>query len=715
MRSICLFITAFLLFYTTSFSQTFTVEGLSIYVSPHYSVSLKSGTAGDYPAATIHAFNDAVSVGSGISYRGKNYSYNDFGGQLQHYFNQIKVTAIDITIRVEGTMCDHTTSIGGSWKEGETKGNALCGVKKGSQISGSMTVNRITGTTGINALKSKIDELESAKRQEESAKKQQAAQQEDKDPWGSSNNAQKTNNGYNNSYNNPKPSNQNYSNNTQTNKAPTPNQNGYDAKGNYVGVGKFDNTPGKIYPVGPGIKRADGLYDVTDKNGKVHIISPSEQRKLEIQQRDREATQRMQAQQQQQKQMMDDFNAKMRQQQEANRIKQEQMTQLANQAVDATVQIVGFVSGLVRDAKAKKERERQRQLEAQRQEEMRLQRIAQEKAFRKESRNTALSGFKPGTIPTSTTKIDADKLYYFVYAYDPSKIEDANMIVYLSPIVEIARFGDGTWPYLRTIQEEIQPLTPFQEVFHGYYYSEEEAASAQDNLRQMLEMTKTSINSINYQRKKQGNSNSKWGNDFWSGTPVEREDDQFATDPKPKKAKDKFWDDSDVPKPAKKETIAAPAPKKDDPFWAEPVVEKKKEVVDPAPAIQTNQKKDDSFWSEETTKSKTATVDKAVLKAGADSAWMMLLDKSYAPALIRIEAIAAAEPENLSYQLILAHALLLNKQTDKAKALYTTNKKKMISALGLPWEYKVREDFVTFLSKNINEPAMDEVLILLNK
>lgn len=93
----------------------------------------------------------------------------------------------------------------------------------------------------------------------------------------------------------------------------------------------------------------------------------------------------------------------------------------------------------------------------------------------------------------------------------------------------------------------------------------------------------------------------------------------------------------------------------------------------------------------------------------------MLLEKSYAPALKKIEVIAAAEPENLSYQLILAHALLLNKQTDKAKALYTTNKKKMIVSLGLPWEYKVREDFVTFLSKNINEPAMDEVLSLLNK
>lgn len=715
MRSICLLITAFHLFYTTSFSQTFTVEGLSIYVSPHYSVGIKPGASGDYPIATIHAFNDAVSVGSGISYRSKNYSYNDFGGQLQHYFNQIKVTAIDITIRVDGTMCDHITSIGGSWKEGETRGNNLCNVKKGAQISGSMSVNRITGTTGINALKSKIDELESAKRQEESAKKQQASEQHDKDSWASSNNSQKTNNGYYNSYNNPILSNQNYSNNAQSNKTPTPNQNGYDAKGNYVGAGKFDKSPGLINPVGPGVRRADGLYDVTDKNGKVHVISPADQRKLEIQQRDREATQRMQLQQQQQKQMMDDFNAKMRQQQEANRIKQEQMTQLANQAVDATVQIVGFVSGLIRDAKAKKERERQRQLEAQRQEEMRLQQLAQEKAYRKESRNTALSSFKHGTIPTSTTKIDVDKLYYFVYAYDPSKIEDANMIVYLSPIVEIARFGDGTWPYLRTIQEEIQPLTPFQEVFHGYYYSEEEAEMSKNSLQEMLRMSQVSINSIKYQRKKQSNSSDKSGNDFWSGTPVKREDDQFATDPKPKKPKDKFWDNSDVPKPVKKDAVIAPAPKKDDSFWAEPVVEKKKEVVNPGPAVQANQKKDDSFWSEENTKSKTVTVDKAVLKAGADSAWLMLLDKSFTRALKKIEAIAAAEPENLSYQLILAHALLLKKQTDKAKTIYTANKKKMIVSLGLPWEYKVREDFVTFLSKNINEPAMDEVLSLLNR
>lgn len=631
MRRICLFLTAIFLFHGFAQSQTFTVEGLTIYLSPNYSLGTKSGAAGDYPSATVHTFGDAVSVANGINYRGKNYGYSDFGGQLQHYFNQIKVTRVDITIRVDGTMCDHSTSIGGSWSEGETKGNALCGVKKGANINGSMTVNRITGTTGINDLKSKIDELESAKRQAEDAKKQQEAQQQNKNPWGNTTTYQSTTGGYNN--------NTTQGSNTQNSK------------------------------------------------------------------------QRIQTQQEQQKQLMDDFNNKMRQQQEANRIKQEQMTQLANQAVDATVQIVGFVSGLVRDAKAKKERERQRQLEAQRQEEMRLQKIAQEKAFRRESRTAAIANFKPGTIPTSTTKIEADKLYYFVYAYDPSKIEEGNMVFYLSPIVEIARFGDGTWPYLRTIQEEIQTLTPFQEVFHGYYFSEEEATSAQDNLRQMLEMTKTSINSINYQRKKQSNSSGKWGNDFWSGTPVQRENDQFATDPAPKKPKDKFWDNSDVPKPVKKDTVIAPAPKKDDAFWAEPAAEKKK-AVDSMP---TKQAKDEIFWSEETNKTKTNNVDKAVLKAGADSAWTMLLDKAFAPALKRIEEISFAEPENLDYQLILAHALLLNKQTDKAKALYATHKKKMIVSLGLAWEYKVREDFVTFLSKNINDPTMDEVLDLLNK
>ncbi len=558
------------------------------------------------------------------------------------------------------------------------------------------------------AQKRKEDE-DRRKQEDEKRKEQEKLQQQDNDSWVIRNNTPKTNN----NYNNPKPSNQNYSNNTQTNKTPTPNQNGYDAKGNYVGAGKFDNSPGLINPVGPGVRRADGLYDVTDKNGKVHIISPADQRKLEIQQRDREATQRMQAQQQQQKKMMDDFNAKMRQQQEANRIREQQISQLASQTADAVVQIGSFIGGLISDAKAKKERERQRQLEAQRQEEMRLQKIAQEKAFRKESRNAALSSFKPGTIPTSTTKIDADKLYYFVYAYDPSKVEDANMTVYLSPIVEIARFGDGTWPYLRTIQEEIQPLTPFQEVFHGYYYSEEEAEMSRNSLQDMLRMSQVSINSINYQRKKQSNSSGKWGNDFWSGTPVERENDQFATDPAPKKPKDKFWDNSDVPKPVKKDTVIAPAPKKDDAFWAEPAMEKKQKVDEPPPAPV--KKNDETFWSETPATVTKTTINKQALKAGADSVWNLLLDKSFPQALTRIQEITTQEPDNLEYQLMLAHALLLNKQTAQAKQLYTANRKKMITSLGLPWEYKIREDFVTFLSKNINEPAMDEVLSLLNK
>lgn len=563
------------------------------------------------------------------------------------------------------------------------------------------------------------EEEETRRRQEEEKRKQeeqQKLQQQNKDPWGGSNyNSQKTNNTYNNNYNTQRPANQNYSSNNQVNKTPTPNQNGYDAKGSNAGAGKFDNSPGLIYPVGPGVKRADGLYDVTDKNGKVHIIDAASQRKLEIQQRDREATQRMQMQQQQQKQMMDDFNAKMRKQQEANRIRDQQITQLANQTADAVVQIGSFIGGLISDAKAKKERERQRQLQLQREEEMRQQKIAQEKAFRRESRTAAIANFKPGTIPTSTTKIEADKLYYFVYAYDPSKIEEGNMVFYLSPIVEIARFGDGTWPYLRTIQEEIQPLTPLQEVFHGYYYSEEEAELSKNSLEEMLRMSKVSINSINYQRKKQGNSNSKWGNDFWSGTPVERENDQFATDPqpKPKKTKDKFWDNSDVPKPVKRDTIVAPAPKKDDSFWAEPAMEKKQKLDEPPPAPV--KKNDETFWSEAPATVSKTTVNKQALKAGADSVWNLILDKSFSQALTRIQAITAQEPDNLEYQLLMAHALLLNKQTAQAKQIYTANRKKMIASLSMPWEYKIREDFVTFLSKNINDPAMDEVLSLLNK
>lgn len=145
-----------------SFSQKeLSVEGLSFNANPYYEVNIVDAAGGAYPIITVKSLNATVNVNSGINYRGKNYGYQDFGGQLKYYFDAIKVTALLIRFEYSGTYCDHTPSIEASFAAGEKNGNALCTIPKGGSIQiTNVNVKRITGTTGIKDLQRKIDELE---------------------------------------------------------------------------------------------------------------------------------------------------------------------------------------------------------------------------------------------------------------------------------------------------------------------------------------------------------------------------------------------------------------------------------------------------------------------------------------------------------------------------------------------------------------------------
>lgn len=160
------------------------------------------------------------------------------------------------------------------------------------------------------------------------------------------------------------------------------------------------------------------------------------------------------------------------------------------------------------------------------------ERIAAERTFRMNSRNNIFSAFKEADIPLSNSKIEANKLYYFMYAYDNTNLAGDNFVVYLSAPFEIDRFGDGTWPYKKNVMNEIAQLTPYQEVLHGYYTTMEEARQMYNSFSQLLSNTQTVIKPVNYKGKiSTAASNTGKNTNFWGETAAKEEPDA-ATKPK---------------------------------------------------------------------------------------------------------------------------------------------------------------------------------------
>ncbi|HEY1114491.1 MAG TPA: hypothetical protein VGE66_13060, partial [Chitinophagaceae bacterium] len=152
-------------------------------------------------------------------------------------------------------------------------------------------------------------------------------------------------------------------------------------------------------------------------------------------------------------------------------------------------------------------------------------------------RSDLFSRLPEGSIPLSSSKISANTLYYFVYAYDKAQIGEKQPLLYLSNVFAVSRYSDGTWPFKTSFTGEIQKLTPYAEVMHGYYTSEREAESMRQGLQDLFQQSGGIIKPITYKNKKTTTSSPGAANgDFWE-TGKKKE----AEEKKPAK-KDDFWE-----------------------------------------------------------------------------------------------------------------------------------------------------------------------------
>jgi hypothetical protein len=166
-------------------------------------------------------------------------------------------------------------------------------------------------------------------------------------------------------------------------------------------------------------------------------------------------------------------------------------------------------------------------------------------------RKAALAEFPSRDIPLGSQE-KALSIYYFIYAYDNSINNENGAVVYISNVFQIGRYKDGTRVYTATLKNDIAKLTPFAEVLHGYYYTEQEAEQLRQTLISLLQDAGVTIKDINYKGKPYAKSAVVKEEDFWgetkktqSNAPARLNTSKPSELPREEKKKEKekdFWD-----------------------------------------------------------------------------------------------------------------------------------------------------------------------------
>lgn len=165
------------------------------------------------------------------------------------------------------------------------------------------------------------------------------------------------------------------------------------------------------------------------------------------------------------------------------------------------------------------------------------------------NRKTALAEFPAKDIPLGSQE-KAASIYYFIYAYDNSINNEDGAVVYVSNVFEIGRYKDGTRVYTAALKNDVARLTPFAEVLHGYYYTEQEAEELRQALISVLQDTGVAIKNIDYMGKPAAINDAAKEEDFWGETkktqstaPAKVNTTKPTEQPREeKKSKKDFWD-----------------------------------------------------------------------------------------------------------------------------------------------------------------------------
>lgn len=237
----------------------------------------------------------------------------------------------------------------------------------------------------------------------------------------------------------------------------------------------------------PMMKRADGSIHQTTENAFSQITQSSEKAKNNA----NIAQQQIQQQQLQQQQIAAQ-QAEYQRKLEADRLYRQQLEETITQGV---AEVANYIGGIIEHNRA--EKERQRALEAERSERERERQY--QLYLQQTNRKNAFAILPAKDIPLATQE-KASNIYFFIYAHNDLSSESGAM-AYVSNVFEIGKYRDGTRAYTANIKKEIENLTPYNEVLHGYYYTFEDADQTRENLIHMLQSNATHVENVSYKGK----------------------------------------------------------------------------------------------------------------------------------------------------------------------------------------------------------------------
>lgn len=194
-------------------------------------------------------------------------------------------------------------------------------------------------------------------------------------------------------------------------------------------------------------------------------------------------------------------------QQQANYEKAMAYEEQRQQSIKKSNETMGAITNVVTDhimQKAEEKRIRNEEEGERLQEEYERKEQALQKSVaiqqKIDNRRNAIAEFPSKDIPLGSTE-KAATIYYFIYAYDNTLSNENGATVYVSNVFEIARYNDGTRAYTTTVKNETDELTPYTEVLHGYYYTQQQAEELRQSLIAKLTNNGVTISEVNYKGK----------------------------------------------------------------------------------------------------------------------------------------------------------------------------------------------------------------------
>lgn len=209
-------------------------------------------------------------------------------------------------------------------------------------------------------------------------------------------------------------------------------------------------------------------------------------------------------------QLMSDYNAKLGNvenlMEQLSAQRQQQINAVArNLSIDsdpntaAYSQAMGDAAKMIGDVVAHNKAQKERKLayeELERQKNEAITRIeAEKRRILSGARNDLFQRFKEGPVPTSSTKLETDSIFYFGY-YTPADVGVQDAILQITTIYPVYRYGDGTWPYKENIHKDVFVSSTSPGILHGYYRNRAEAEAMRQALVKVYSRTGGSVKQI---------------------------------------------------------------------------------------------------------------------------------------------------------------------------------------------------------------------------